>query len=98
MNPSATKTNSSAAFWLVITALVAVGAYGMGRQWLKSQELGIELEKARTEVAQVERLRRENIRLQGKQVAAAELGKLREDHAALLRLRAELDTLQNGKR
>jgi hypothetical protein len=54
------------------------------------------LGQAQANAAELSRLQAENQRLRQKQVAPAELSRLREDRAAMGRLRAELESLQKS--
>ncbi len=56
----------------------------------------MEIEHLRAENRDFEPLRAENQRWRGRQISAAELELLRADHAALPRLRAELEALKKG--
>lgn len=77
-----------------VIVLVVASSLGLASQWQKTLLLRGELERARLEAAELEQLRVENQRLRGKQIPAAELEALREDHAAVARLRAELEALR----
>lgn len=67
-----------------------------GRAWLQRVELQTARDLARSEASELAGLRAENGRLRARQIPAAELARLRSDHEALRRLRAELDTLSRG--
>lgn len=77
---------------------VVLGAGGVGwvAQWREAAGLRTELELARTETSELERLTAANARLKAQQVSVAELEALRADHAALPRLRAEIEALNKG--
>lgn len=85
---------SSFGFLVVVTTLVIASGVGLAAQWQTTLLLRGELERVQWETEELERLRAENQRLRGKQIPAAELEALRADHAAVARLRAELDTLR----
>ena len=85
------KSLWSPGFLLVIGLLVAVAGLGLAQQWRQTLMLRGEVELARTDVVELARLQAENGRLRARQVSAAELEQLRADHAALPRLRAELE-------
>ena len=87
------KPRSSFGFVVVVVALVVAGGVGLASQWRQTILLRSELDLARMEASELERLRAENQRLRDRQISAAELAVLRADHAALPRLRAELDAL-----
>jgi hypothetical protein len=80
--------------WLVIAALAIGGIAVGGAQRLTTMELQASIEVARQQRADVARLEQENARLRAKQMPAAELEALRADHAAVTRLRRELDALR----
>lgn len=82
-----------------MTAVVVVaGGAGLAWQWSQTMSLRSELELARVEADQLERLRAENKRLRDRQISAAELELLRADHAALPRLRAEIESLNRTRK
>jgi len=74
--------------------LAIAGGAGLVSQWQETMALRVELELARVEAGEWERLRAENQRLRSQQISAAELEVLRADHAALPRLRAEIEALK----
>jgi hypothetical protein len=78
---------------IVATAVAVLAALGMFQQWPHTTALRTEIDYAKVEVAELARLQSENQRLREKQIPATELATLRADHAALPRLRAELETL-----
>jgi hypothetical protein len=90
------KSRSSFVFLVVLGALGLAGAEGAAHQWQQSIELRTAVELGRAEVSELSQLQAENRRLRQKQISAAELASLRADHAALIRLRAELETLKNA--
>jgi len=77
----------------VLTVLIIAGGASLVSQWRQTIALRGELEVARQEAGDLERLRVENKRLRDRQISAAELEALRADHAALPRLRAEIEAL-----
>ena len=77
---------------VVIIAASSVAAVLAQRQ--KAALLRVERETVRMELGEVERLRAENLRLRGLQIPAEKLEQMRADHAALPRLRAELEAMQ----
>jgi hypothetical protein len=68
----------------------------LGGGHFKTVELRTELESLRRDRQEFRALEAENRRLQAKQIAAEELARLRADHAALPRLRAEVEQLKNA--
>jgi len=87
------KQHLSFRFVVVISALAVAGGAGLWSQALQTMSLRTELEAARAEVAEWEKLRAENARLRGQQIPAAQLAALRADHAALPQLRAQVEAL-----
>lgn len=80
---------------VVAAILIAVAAgIGVAREWSETQALRAEVELARTEAAELGRVRAENQRLRKKQITTGELAALRADHAAVVRLRGELESLK----
>jgi Tfp pilus assembly protein PilN len=90
------KTRFPLAFATALLALVAAGGAAYAPQRAKTMRLRAELEQAQANAAELSRLQAENQRLRQKQVAPSELSRLREDHAAMGRLRAELESLQKS--
>ena len=87
-------------FTLALIGIVAVlGGVGV-KAWLVQREettrLQVELAALRFELRERGSLRDENTRLRGLQISPAELEALRADHAALPRLRAELEALSKS--
>ena len=78
----------------MMAALILAGGVGLAAQRQKTMMLRSELDLARRETGERERLRAENRRLRDGQIPVAELEMLRADHAALPRLRAELEALR----
>jgi len=80
---------------LLLALCLVVGASIM---WQRQQtvQLRDELEQTRMEASELMRLREENRRWREKQIPTAELEALRADHAALPRLRAELEALSKS--
>jgi hypothetical protein len=87
---------SSLGFLIVIAALVVAVSVGVTSQWLRASALRGERDLLRVEAEELGRLQRENERLRAKQIPAAELEALRADHAALPRLRVELEALKKS--
>ena len=83
-------------FSVVLVALAIAGGTMLTMQWRQSMELRVALERAKAEADELGRVRDENRRLRAQQVPPAELEQLRSDHAALPRLRAELEALQKS--
>lgn len=85
-------------FWFITAGLLGgmatAGVHGW-REWLHLQT---EVASMRARVANAALLRAENERLRQNQVSAEELARLRADHAALPRLRAELQALTSKVR
>jgi hypothetical protein len=88
------RPRSSFAFFLVFVALIIAGSTALALQWRESMELRVTLERAKIDANEVARLTDDNKRLRAQQIPPAELERLRSDHAALPRLRAELEALQ----
>ena len=76
------------------SAIVLITGTGTVFQRSESRALRLELQEAKRAAAEIARLRIENERLQSQQIPAAELDRLRADHAALSRLRSELNELK----
>lgn len=92
------RRNRPAGFGIIVLTLVAaVVLLVLGRQWLTTAELRSSLELARGHTDELSLLQTENRRLKEKQVSAAELERLRADHAALPRLRAEVEAVKAGE-
>jgi hypothetical protein len=87
------KNRSSLGFFVVLAAFAMAGGAGLWTQWLRTMSLRTELEAARAEVGELERLRMENTRLRSQQISPAQLAALRADHAALPQLRAQVEAL-----
>ena len=85
-----------AALNLVVIALVVAGGVAVTSQWRQTISLRGEVRLLQLEAGELERLRAENKRLRGQQISAAELESLRADHAALPRLRAEIEALNTS--
>ena len=80
--------------WLGIIAVVCAGGFLLWRQQATRLQLHQRVIELRIQSDELARLRQENRRLAAEQPAAAELNRLRADHAAIPRLRAEIDGLQ----
>jgi hypothetical protein len=87
------KPRASPGFFLVLAALVVGGGTGLALQWRQSMTLRTELKRSTFKAEEMAHLRAENQRLREKQIPAVELERLRADHAALPRLRAEIEAL-----
>lgn len=77
----------------MVIALVVTGGAGLASRWQETMLLRGEIGLLRLDVSELERLRAENLRLREKQIPATVLEVLRADHAALPRLRAEIEAL-----
>ena len=88
------RRRRSIGFVVVFGAVVAAAVLGFARQRLETRALRRELETAQEGVRDLTRLQAENKRLGEQQISPAALESLRADHAALPRLRAELETLK----
>jgi predicted aminopeptidase len=73
--------------------VLALGA-GAGQACWRTTELRDEVRALREQVALIEGVRAENARLRAAQISPEELERLRADHAALPRLRAEIEALR----
>jgi hypothetical protein len=94
-NADEMKPRSSVVFSLVLAALLSAGGAALSKQWRQTRELRAALERATTDAGELERLHEENRRLRAQQIPIGELERLRSDHAALPRLRAELEALSS---
>jgi len=83
-----------AGFVVALLAVAGVAAAALLSQRQEAALLRAELELARLEAADQARLAAENDRLRAQQVSPAALERLRADHAAVVRLRAELEALR----
>lgn len=88
------KTGGSFRFIGVVAALAMGAAFAFSLERNEHRRLSRELQDARREVEAAEVLRRQNDRLREQILSADELERLRSDHAALPRLRAELEELR----
>jgi Tfp pilus assembly protein PilN len=89
-------SRSTFGFLFVITVLIVVGGVMLLRQHEQTLLLRAKLELARAEAEELRRLRGEKARLLQRQIPVAELEALRADHAALARLRAELEAINKN--
>ncbi len=85
----------------LLFTLLALGVAGAGGAvWMvqRQQTLALEgdLSLMRQETRELEHLREENRRLKAEQIPPGELERLRADHAALPRLRAEGEALRKA--
>lgn len=85
--------------WKLVIVAVAIAAGVGGLAWQRriAAELRGEIAARTTETAGLARVRREHMRLAAEQVSRDELEKLRADHAAIDRLRTEIETLKVKK-
>ena len=81
---------------IAIAALTGFGGFALLQQRQAGILLAAKVELLRAENVEIGRLRAENRRLALQQVSAVELENLRADHAALPRLRGEIDELKRG--
>lgn len=86
----------SLGFFAVLAVLVVASGASLAWQQQETIALRTQLDLARPEFGELERLRVERERLREKQIPLAELETLRADHAALPRLRAELEALKKN--
>ena len=86
-----TRANRRRTLFVVLTVF---GGTVLAWQWRIGLELQSEADLQQTQTLRIDRLRAENKRLRALQVSAAELEVLRADHAALPRLRAEIEVLR----
>lgn len=84
-------------FAVVLTAVVVLAVTGLLQQWQRSAELRGALEVARYEAEERKRLLADNARLRAAQTPPELLAALREEHAAVERLRAELEALRKQR-
>jgi hypothetical protein len=88
------KARSSILFVVTLAVVASVTGALLLRQHQEAILIGAELDRAKMQRDDLARLQAENQRLRGRQIPEAELARLRADHAALLRLRAELENLK----
>jgi hypothetical protein len=86
----------SRARWIFVVGGVAVCVIGGGVAFgrMETARLRYELQGLREQCARKVELRAENARLRSGQISEEELERLRADHAALPRLRAEIEALR----
>jgi hypothetical protein len=84
-------------FFTAVVAIVGVIGAGFFFQWDESVRLRTAFALSQMELRDAERLRKENHRLRKAQPSASELVSLRADHAALVRLRAEFESLAKSE-
>lgn len=84
---------SSLWFTLVVVVLAAFGGKALLAQRQQATLLRVELAAARFDIWELQPLRAENTRLHERQISTVELERLRADHTALPRLRAEFEAL-----
>ncbi len=82
--------------WGFVLGGLGVGALGGGVVFarMETTELRYERLALREQCARIEEVRAENARLRAAQISPEELARLRADHAALPRLRAEIEALR----
>lgn len=83
-------------FLLALLLVAATGALAWASRWQQTGLLRTQLALQRPDPAELTRLKTENARLRAQQLPAAELESLRADHAALPRLRAEVESLNRA--
>lgn len=88
------KHKSPVVFLAALAVLALGGGAALFIQRQETTRLEAERDLARFRQDDLAKLQAENQKLQARQVPAAELAALRADHAALLRLRAELEALK----
>ena len=93
MKPRATNVSKTKAVWFGIAIAGGISAL-LGREAWRAKQLRSELDAARKMKAELRQLESENHRLEDQQIPAAELERLRADHAALPRLRSEVEQLR----
>jgi hypothetical protein len=91
------KPCSSVPFFVLLIAVLVTAVAGIGWRQRQTAALRDELAAVSRTAHELARLRTENVRLREKQIPAAELEALRADHAALPRLRAEIEALRKQK-
>jgi hypothetical protein len=79
---------------LVSLGIAVAGAVGFVRQREELHALQAKAEALRWEATQLEHLRTQNERLRSLQIPPEESERLRAEHAAVLRLRAEVEELK----
>jgi hypothetical protein len=80
--------------WLVIVGVIGTGGFALWWQGETQVRLDRKLGQLREDHLEMARLREANRRLAAAQPSAADLDNLRADHAAIPRLRAEIDAMQ----
>jgi hypothetical protein len=83
-----------AAIWALLVLLTLAVGVGLARQWQTSALLRIEVERLHEEERGLDRLKADNERLKRERTPAAEVERMRADHAAVARLRLELESLR----
>jgi hypothetical protein len=82
------------ATWSALLAMVVVGAVVLALQRQETVVLRSEIALLRDQERELAQAQAENARLKAQQISAVELERLRADHTALVRLRAEIEALQ----
>lgn len=90
------SSRASSRFTLALTLVLLVGGAACGWQRWQTTLLRDDLALQKIAAEELERLSAENARLKDRQVSAAELETLRADHAAVVRLRAEIEALDRA--
>ena len=89
------KQRSRLGFLAILAVVMIAGGVSLVSQWQEAVLLRAERDLGQFEMRELQRLRAENTRLRASQIPATELEALRADHAALSRLRVELDALSH---
>jgi hypothetical protein len=80
--------------WIALAAVALSVGTALASQRLTTMQLRGELDGARVQCEDLARLRQENEKLRVRQIPAAQLEALRADHAAVRRMRRELEALE----
>ena len=87
-------TRCNVRFIVLVAAVILIAGSAIAYQRSEDRVLRLELQDAKRAETEIAQLRKENERLKSRQIPTAELERLRSDHAALPRLRAELNDLR----
>lgn len=82
-------------FWCVAGGLLVAIGWALAREWRQRIDLQHGVTEARARVVDLKFVGAENERLRQNRTMPEELARLRADHAALPRLRAELQALSS---